>query len=161
MTNDGADATSPLLWGRPGAAHAGMFSEDDAGSNLYYEPDALGSSVGLLDVNASQHITYEYDAFGEVLGTDGTYPVSHPLEEGFAGGAGYQEEYGTGGLIRCGNRYYNPYFGGSSPKTRQAKERTGTPTATTIRPRRATRPACSRKGETRPTAMTSRATATD
>ena len=37
--------------------------------------------------------------------------MSHPLEEGFAGGAGYQEEYGTGGLIRCGNRYYNPYFG--------------------------------------------------
>ena len=82
------DATSPLLWDGQVLHTPGMFSEDDAGNNLYYEPDALGSSVGLLDVNASQHITYEYDAFGEVLGTDGTYPVSHPLEEGFAGRGG-------------------------------------------------------------------------
>ena len=89
----------------------GLFSEDDAGSNLYYAADALGSSVSLIDNTAYQHAVYEYDAFGNVVGMSGDYPVSHPLVDGFAGGAGYQEQAGTGGLVRCGNRYYNPLFG--------------------------------------------------
>ena len=109
--NDGVRVTSPLLWYGQQLHTPGLFSADDNGANLYYEPDALGSTAGILNTAQSQQATYEYDAFGVVNGSSGTTPGSFPIEEGFAGGAGYQEEYGTGGLIRCGNRYYNPLFG--------------------------------------------------
>ena len=51
--SDGTGATSPLLWDGQQLHTPGMFSADDAGTNLYYEPDALGSTAGILNTAQS------------------------------------------------------------------------------------------------------------
>ncbi len=108
---DGTDPTAPLLKNGISLFNPGL-SEKRGSTVDYYAPDQLGTTMGVLDSSQVEQTKREYDAFGNLINMTGTVPGGSPnwLVPGYAGADGYQGDPDTG-LIRCGNRYYNPYFG--------------------------------------------------
>jgi RHS repeat-associated protein len=80
-----------------------------AETSHYYTTDALGSIILITEADNSTTVTtdaaYSYDPWGDTTSATGTLATSNPY--GYAGG---YNEPGTG-LIKYGDRYYNPLLG--------------------------------------------------
>jgi RHS repeat-associated protein len=83
----------------------GLVSRVDNAGELYYDYDALGSTVGITDLLGISVNRYLYLPFGETLDEVETRANPHK----FGGRYGLAED-GTG-LVRMGARYYDPDSG--------------------------------------------------
>jgi RHS repeat-associated protein len=75
--------------------------------------DGLGSTTGLVNPSQKVQEADVYDAFGNLTYRSSSGTLTFPTDGEsvmFGGADGYQTDNDSG-LIRCGNRYYNPYFG--------------------------------------------------
>jgi len=76
------------------------------GGRYYYLSDGLGSTAALTDSAGNVVNTYRYDPWGKELGSTGT--VANPWR--FGGGYGAYTDAATG-LVKIGQRYYDPALG--------------------------------------------------
>jgi RHS repeat-associated protein len=74
------------------------------GTKGYFLYDGLGSIVAGYDQAGVQQASYTYDAFGQTLTSSGSLVAYNPF--GFV-----QGESSAGGLIKFGDRHYNPADG--------------------------------------------------
>jgi RHS repeat-associated protein len=82
-----------------------LISASIGGQNRYYLYDGLGSTRQLLDSSQTVTDTYQYEAFGNLMGSTGSTP--NPYR--YVGSLGY---YQTGSsLMHLGARYYLPEVG--------------------------------------------------
>ena len=82
-----------------------LISASIGGSSRFYLYDGLGSTRQLLDANQAVTDTYQYEAFGNSMGSTGSTP--NPYR--YVGSLGY---YQTGSsLMHLGARYYLPEIG--------------------------------------------------
>ncbi len=80
------------------------YTRDNQGT-LYYLFDGLGSTVALTDSTGAVKNTYAYDPYGKVTASTGS--VANPYRFGGAYGA-YTD---SSGLVKIGERYYDPALG--------------------------------------------------
>jgi RHS repeat-associated protein len=81
-----------------------LSERSQSGGTNYVIPDAVGSTIGLVDANGNNLSTYTYDPFGNVLSQSG--PLTTP----------FQFEVGKfldwwNGLTKLGTRYYDSAVG--------------------------------------------------
>ncbi len=82
-----------------------LVSERTPSGTYYYLFDGLGSTVALTDSTGAVKNTYSYDPYGTV--TSSTGPVVNPYRFGGAYGA-YTD---SSGLLKIGQRFYDPSLG--------------------------------------------------
>ena len=107
---DGLGPTAPLIYDGLTQYTPGINECYEGQTSRYYEPDQLGSSLGVMNSSSAQIYSIEYDAFGDQIGSSGSLNTSYAFLTAFDGSDGYQSDRDTG-LIHTGSRYYNPYFG--------------------------------------------------
>ena len=78
------------------------------GSTYWYLLDLHGSVLRMVDTTGSSVAAYYYDAFGNILGKNGTLATTNPYR--YSGGEGYYTDNDSG-LIHAGYRDYNPSVG--------------------------------------------------
>jgi RHS repeat-associated protein len=94
-----------------------LISASIGGSNRFYLCDGLGSTRQLLDGNQAVTDTYQYEAFGNLMGGSGSTP--NPYK--YVGSLGY---YQTGSSLQhLGARYYLPEVGRFGSKDPAAPRR--------------------------------------
>jgi RHS repeat-associated protein len=85
--------------------HDPLISASIGGANRYYLYDGLGSTRQLVDSSQTVTDTYQYEAFGNSMGSTGSTP--NPYK--YVGSLGY---YQTGSSLQhLGARYYMPEVG--------------------------------------------------
>jgi RHS repeat-associated protein len=85
--------------------YSALVSASIGGSDRHFLYDGLGSTRQLLDESQAVTDTYQYEAFGNLMGSSGTTP--NPYR--YVGSLGY---YQTGNsLMHLGARYYMPEVG--------------------------------------------------
>jgi RHS repeat-associated protein len=94
--------------------HAGLdklLVRDQAGAQLFYQSDALGSITALTDTSGAVVERYRYSAFGvvEVLNPDFTPKVSNMPSQPFTFASREWEPESQ--LYFCRNRFYGPFLG--------------------------------------------------
>lgn len=82
-----------------------LISERTPSGTYYYLFDGLGSTVALTDSTGVVKNTYAYDPYGQVTASSGS--VANPYRFGGAYGA-YTD---SSGLLKIGQRYYDPSLG--------------------------------------------------
>jgi len=84
----------------------GLISQRRGSSSYFYHYDGLGSTKALTDVNQNTQASYIYDAWGNILQTNGT--VVNPYL--YVGELGYYAD-GNAGMYLLTQRWYNPVVG--------------------------------------------------
>ena len=111
---DGQGATSSVLYDGQYLSNPGLgFYNASYGKYFDFNADASGSVTGLFSASDSgqEQEGYAYDAFGtQPNAPTGELSFSYGQYQEYGAGAGYQSDPETG-LIRCGNRYYDPSIG--------------------------------------------------
>jgi len=84
----------------------GLISQRRGSSSYFYHYDGLGSTKALTDVNQNIQASYIYDAWGNILQTNGT--VINPYI--YVGELGYYAD-GDASMYLLTQRWYNPIVG--------------------------------------------------
>ena len=77
------------------------------GSRFYSLYDGLGNVVGLTDSTGAVVNTYSYEPYGKIASTAGT--TANPWR--FGGSYGAYTENNASGLLKIGQRFYDPSLG--------------------------------------------------
>ena len=102
---DGDYVTAPVLDDRFAKFTPGV-SERRGSTSRFNHPDRMGSVLRQTGVAQGSSASRQYDAFGNVFGSSGTFVGPF----GFAGNWGYQSDADSG-LQLLGHRYYDPSTG--------------------------------------------------
>jgi len=84
----------------------GLMSQRRGSSFYFYHYDGLGSTKALTDANQNSQASYSYDAWGNILQTNGT--IINPYL--YVGELGYYAD-GDSGMYLLTQRWYNPLVG--------------------------------------------------
>jgi len=84
----------------------GLMSQRQGSSSYFYHYDGLGSTKALTDASQNTQASYNYDAWGSILQTNGT--IINPYL--YVGELGYYAD-GDSGMYLLTQRWYNPVVG--------------------------------------------------